>query len=154
LEALGNDTIGVLKTGLKSEHVLVRFASAEALAYLGDPAGAEELATQAVEQPMLRCFCLTALASLDESICFVRLHELLANSSAEVRYGAFRALRALRSQDRADHEIQGEQLNESFWLHTVAPDTVPLVHLSTSRRAEIVIFGEEPALRPPFQFLA
>ena len=50
--------------------------------------------------------------------------------------------------------MQGEFLNDSFWLHRVAPDAPPLVHVSTTRRAEIVLFGEEPTLKPPFSFLA
>src|SRR5262249_18268867 len=37
LEALGQPSIPTLKAGLKSAHPLVRFASAEALAYLGTP---------------------------------------------------------------------------------------------------------------------
>src|SRR5262249_35732520 len=43
LEALGSNSVAVLKNGLQSQHVLVRFASAEALAYLGSPACGEEL---------------------------------------------------------------------------------------------------------------
>src|ERR1019366_5347060 len=43
LEALGRDSIPVLKTGLASEHPFVRFASAEALAYLGSTTGVETL---------------------------------------------------------------------------------------------------------------
>ena len=46
--------------------------------------------------------------------------------------------------------VQGELLNESFWLHRVAPNTAPLAHISSTRRAEIVIFGEEPILKPAF----
>ena len=49
--------------------------------------------------------------------------------------------------------VQGDLLNESFWLHRVAPEAAPLVHFSTTRRAEIVLFGEEPTLKPPFSFL-
>src|SRR5262249_7086707 len=47
-----------------------------------------------------------------------------------------------------------EFLNESFWLHRSAPQSPPLVHLSHSRRAEVVLFGEDPVLRPPFSFLS
>ena len=50
--------------------------------------------------------------------------------------------------------MKGELLNDSFWLHRVAPDTAPLVHVSTTRRAEIVLFGQEPRLKAPFSFLA
>lgn len=151
LEALGTDSIPALKEGLKSSHALVRFTSAEALAYLGSPACGEELAKLVQDKPVLRAYCLTALASLDEAICHVKLRELLSSSSAETRYGAFRALRAL---DEREPTVRGEQLNESFWVHRVAPDSMPLVHISTSRRPEIVLFGEEALLDPPFSFRA
>ena len=151
LEALGSNSIPLLKKGLQSEHTLVRFASAEALAYLGSPACGEELAQLAEQQPMLRAYCLTAMASLDEAVCHVKLRDLLASPSAETRYGAFRALRAL---DEREPAAQGEILNESFWLHHVAPESSPLVHISTSRRAEIVLYGDGMMLRPPFSFLA
>src|SRR5262249_35065550 len=45
---------------------------------------------------------------------------------------------------------QGDYINESFYLHRVAPRTSGLIHISTNRRAEIVLFGEEPMLVPPF----
>jgi hypothetical protein len=152
LEALGPDSMPALKKGLESTHPLVRFCSAEALAYLGSPSGAEELARDVAEQPLLRAFGLTALASLDEAVCQVKLAELLATArDDETRYGAFRALHTL---DENNREVRGEWLNESFWLHRTVPNTPPLVHVSTMKRAEIVLFGEEPFLRPPFWFVA
>ncbi len=150
LEAQGTTALGVLKTGLSSEHVLVRFASAEALAYLGDRSGAEVLAQLVERQPALRAYCLTAMASLDENVCHVKLRELLSSRSAETRYGAFRALRALREDGQ---DVQGELLNDSYWVHRGVGDGPPLVHVSTTKRAEIVLFGEEPTLLPPFSFL-
>jgi hypothetical protein len=151
LEALGTDSIPALKQGLENEHVLVRFASAEALAYLGSPSCGEELAKLVEQQPLLRAFSLTALASLNEAVSHVKLTELLRSRSAEARYGAFRALRALDENDAA---VQGEHLNESFWLHRVEPQSPALVHVSSSRRPEILLFGEEPRLVPPFSLLA
>jgi hypothetical protein len=151
LEALGDESVPVLKRALQHEHPLVRFAAAEALAYLGCPACGEELARLAERQPRLRAFCLTAMASLDEAVSHVKLHELLASPSAETRYGAFRALRIL---DEHDSAVQGELLNEAFWLHRVARESTPLVHLAGSRRAEVVLFGEDAYLVPPFSFLA
>jgi hypothetical protein len=151
LEALGNDSVPLLKTGLTSEHMLVRFCAAEALAYLGSPSGAEELGRLARQQPRLRAYCLTALASLNESICRFKLTELLALPSAETRYGAFRALLAM---DDRDPDTHGELLNESFWVHRLAPHAPPLVHLAMGRRAEVVLFGEEPSLVPPFTLVA
>jgi hypothetical protein len=152
LEALGAGSIGLLKEGLRSPHPLVRFCAAEAMAYLGSPSSGEELARAVVEQPALRAFGLTAMASLDEAVCHVKLRELLLTAKDdETRYGAFRALRAL---DERNSVVAGELLNDSFWLHRVAPDTPGLVHVSSTRRAEVVLFGEEPRLQPPFSFLA
>lgn len=150
LEAEGNVALGTLKTGLTSDHVLVRFASAEALAYLGDRSGGEVLAQLVERQPALRAYCLTAMASLDETVCHTKLRELLSSRSAETRYGAFRALRALGEDGK---DVQGELLNDSYWVHRVVGDGLPLVHVSTTKRAEIVLFGEEPTLLPPFSFL-
>jgi len=151
LEALGKDSILALKKGLTSEHELVRFCCAEALAYLGSPSCAEELGRLAQQHETLRAACLKALASLDEAACHVKLVELMAEPVPDLRYGAFLALRQL-----GDCEVhaQGELLNDSFWLHHVVPNTAPMVHLSTTRRAEIVFFGREPALVPPAKILA
>lgn len=151
LEALGPDSIPTLKKGLASEHPLVRFASAESLAYLGNAACGEELAKLAVEQPALRAFSLTALASLDEAISHVELRRLLGEASAETRYGAFHALHSLDDRDDA---VAGEQVNDSFWLHRTVHEGPSMVHLATTARAEIVLFGEEPVLIPPFPILA
>jgi len=152
LEALGSETQPVFKKGLKSSHALVRFAAAEALAYLGSPSCGEELGKLAAEEPLLRAYCLTALASLkDEAICDIQLRELMASNSPETRYGAFRALRAM---DERGNGVDGQLLNQSFWLHRVAPGSAPLVHISTAQRAEVVVFGDEPHLEAPFSFLA
>ncbi|MGH7224305.1 MAG: flagellar basal body P-ring protein FlgI, partial [Gemmataceae bacterium] len=148
LEALGQRSKAALKHGLESEHPLVRFCSAEALAYLGEADGGNILAAAVDRSPLLRAFALTAMASLDEAICHVRLTELLTSGREdETRYGAFRALHTLNPQHKL---VRGELLNDSFWLHRVAPNGAPLVHISSTRRAEIVIFGDEPMLKPAF----
>jgi hypothetical protein len=151
LEALGEESSPFLKKGLQSTHDLVRFASAEALAYLDCPSGGEELGRLVEKQPALRAFCLTALASLNQSVSQVELTRLLNSPSPETRYGAFRALRA---RDEGDSEARGEFLNDSFHFYRVASESPPLVHLSMSRRAELVLFGAEPGLKAPFQFVA
>lgn len=151
LEALGAPSIPALKRGLTSKHPLVRFCSAEALAYLGSPTCAEELARAVQQQPYMRAYALTALASLDEAACHVKLRDLLVCDADEVRYGAFRALRTL---DERDPVIRGERLGDSFWVHQVAKESNPLVHVSLSRRAEIVLFGPTPKLVPPLAIRA
>jgi hypothetical protein len=152
LEALGPGSKNALKMGLQSPHPLVRFCSAEALAYLGCPACGEELAHVVEKQPLLRSYALTALASLDESVSYDKLERLLCSSlDDEARFGAFNALRTL---DERHPAVKGELLNESFWMHEVAPGTPALIHISTNHRAEIVLFGEEPSLKPPFNIQA
>ncbi|MGE3808430.1 MAG: flagellar basal body P-ring protein FlgI, partial [Gemmataceae bacterium] len=51
LEAHGTGSVDVFKAGLEQEEALVRFCSAEALAYQGDPACGELLAKMVEEQP-------------------------------------------------------------------------------------------------------
>jgi len=150
LEALGPRSIPALKVGLESEVPMVRFAAAESLAYLGSPSCGEELAKQVVEQPFVQAFALTALASLNEAVCRVKLQEMLAANSPETRYGAWRALRAL---DDRDPLVEGEKCGE-FWVHSVARHSAPQIHLSMSKRPEVVLFGPAPALVPPFTILA
>jgi hypothetical protein len=151
LEALGIEAAPELKKGLHDSHPLVRFCAAEALAYLGDPSCGEPLAEAVRAEPRFRAFGLTALASLDEAVCQVKLRELLESPSAETRYGAFRALRTM---DEKSPAVAGEWLGESFSLHRVARDSAPLIHISTTRRAEIVLFGHEQQLLPPFSLQA
>lgn len=153
LEALGTKSVPILKEkGLTSPHAIVRFCSAESLAYLGSPSAGEELGKATVESPMLRAFALTALASLDESISHMKLREMVvSNLDEETRYGAFRALRLLNENDPL---VQGELLNDNFWLHRLARGTKSFVHVCTTRRAEIALFGTTAELQPPFSFLA
>jgi hypothetical protein len=151
LEALGRDSIPSLKRGLTHADPMVRFASAEALAYLGSPVGAEELARLADGHDRLRAFCLAALASLDEMACQERLAELMSSPSAETRYGAFRALHCTNERDPV---VKGTLFNDSFWLHHVAPNSPSMVHLSSTHRAEVVIFGDEPLVVPEIKILA
>jgi hypothetical protein len=151
LEALGPQSAELLQRGLKSKNALVRFASAEALAYLGSPSCAEELGL-AARSSLFRAYALTALASLPEAVCTAELHQLMeSNLTDETRYGAFRALVALNP--RAE-DVRGVRLADSFTMHHVAPGMRPLIHLTTTKRAEVVLFGDAPRLQPPFRLLA
>jgi hypothetical protein len=151
LEALGPSSIPMLKVAMQDDDPMVRFAAAEALAYLGSPACADELAKQVVDHPLVQAYALTALASLNEAVCRIKLMELLSADAPQVRYGAFRALRAF---DDHDPYIQGERIGPTFTLHRLAPDSPPQVHASTGKRAEIVLFGSQPELKVPLSVLA
>ncbi len=149
LEALGPDSRQPLRVGLQSDSPWVRFAAAEALAYLGHADGARDLAELAEKHPSLRPQCLTALASLDDAICLDQLAELMKKPDPQLRYGAFVAL---RSADENHEAVRGVRVNDSFWLHQVAPDSDPLAVVGTDRRSEIVLFGAVLPLRGPFSF--
>jgi hypothetical protein len=148
LEALGKESAPTLKHGLESEHPLVRFASAEALAYLGSTSGVEELARLTVQHPDLRMYGLLALSSLDEGICRNKLAEMLTMDDTSLRCGAFRALRVLQDDKGLRRELGGEVLNHSFWLHQIAPKSSRLVYFALGKKAEIVLFGEEIQVAP------
>jgi hypothetical protein len=92
---------------------------------------------------------LTALASLDQAVSHVELKRLLQSSSGKTRYGAFRGLRVLDDREPA---LGQEEIADKVYLHTVAnePGVPSMVHMSTVRRAEIVLFGQTPQLLPPF----
>jgi hypothetical protein len=151
LEALGKDSLPALRKGLSSDNVLVRFASAEALTYLGSTAGIEELAHLADKHEPLRGHCLAAMASLNESISQMKLTQLMSSPKPQLRYGAFRALLAL---DESNDMVHGDLLADAFWVHRVASGApTSMVHIASSRRAEIVLFGEPPTLVPPFRIV-
>jgi Flagellar P-ring protein len=147
LEALGGNSMRTLRIGLESPSPWVCFASAEALTYLGQSDGATELARLAQDYPALRAHCLKALASMDDAVCTDRLAELMANPDPMLRYGSFCALRLADDNSTALH---AEVVNKSFWVHEVAPGSPGMVHLTSSRRCEIVLFGDNIKLRGPF----
>jgi len=151
LEALGQPGIPALKGALASEYPLVRFAAAEALAYLGNTAAAEPLARIAAEHPALQAYSLTALAALDDALGMSKLEELLAAKEPELRYGAFRALREVDPDGVAIH---GEWARRAYVIHEVGTPGSSLVHVLTEGRSEVVLFGEAPTLVPPFSLTA
>lgn len=147
LEALGMESKYPLRRGLESPSPWVRFASAEALAYLGLSDGAAELARLAEAHPAIRSQCLKALAASDDASSTDRLVELMASSDPNLRFGAFLALRLA---DREHPAIRGTTLNHALALHRVAPGSGGLVHLTSDGRGEVVLFGDRVELKGPF----
>ncbi len=138
LEAMGRDSIPILREGLESEHALVRFASAEALAYLSSTFGIEVLTQVANQHPLFAYHSAIALANLGESVCRDKLGALLTSPEPVVQTAAFHALSLL---DEADPHLGGHFLNETCWLHLVPQSPTPMVSFSTSKRAQVILFG-------------
>ncbi|MFO0891815.1 MAG: flagellar basal body P-ring protein FlgI [Isosphaeraceae bacterium] len=176
LEGLGKSGIEALKPGLQSEHPQVRFLAAESLAYLDDPVGVDVLGETAVKLPKFRAYSLAALAAMDQSASHIKLRKLMDEPDVEVRYGAFNALRTLDPSDpmlgrvrvlddprAAEEEADAEdsmalqmasaatrpRVEDPFALYIVDSEGPPVVHVSRSRRSEIVIFGRAQKLMPP-----
>src|SRR5262249_54948228 len=146
LEAIGEQGIPTLKVGLKSNDPQVRFHSAEALAYLGDPAGLPALFEAARDQYAFRIFALAAMACLEDPEVHVKLRDLMDFPSPETRYGAFRALTTL---DKNDPFVRGEALNHQFRLHTLRTEGPPMVHITNCKKAEVVVFGADQDIKTP-----
>lgn len=143
LEAMGKEAIPILKDGLKSNDAEVRFAAAEALAYLDESVAAEHLADAAANLRSARPAALAALRVIDDANGIDALQSLLSSSSAETRYGAFRTLWLM---DSPIPLVRGEQLGSACGFHVLNVDGPTLIHATRSHHPEIVLFGTEHSL--------
>jgi flagellar basal body P-ring protein FlgI len=164
LEAIGPESVVILKEGLKSPDPEVRYYTADALAYLGDGAGTQVLADAARYEPAFRIFALAALTTLatpEARECLVNLmvvpgKEIVEGterevSSAETRYGAFRSLWTV---DKHDEFLACENMNDEFNLHVIPSQGDPMVHLTRFRVPEVVLFGKDQRLSTPISLTA
>jgi hypothetical protein len=177
LEGLGSGAIEAVQAGLKSPNAQVRFFAAEALAYLNEISGVDVLGATAISQPEFRVYALAALASMDQAASHMKLRKLMDEPDIELRYGAFNALRTLDPRDpflgqvRVLDDPRGEdeddepadsmavaittaarrrsRVEDPFALYIVDSEGPPLVHVSRTRRAEVVLFGRQQKLLPP-----
>ena len=176
LECIGLTAVETLQAGLKSPDENVRFFAAEALAYLDDPSGAEALGETAIHLPKFRAYALAALAAMDQSAAHVKLRILMSEPDNELRYGAFNALRTLdphdpslgsvrvlddpRSEEQQDEpqdsmamalaaSSRRPRVDDPFALYIVDSEGPPVIHISRTRRSEIVVFGRSQKLLPP-----
>ena len=146
LEAIGVDGVDTLLKGIKSKDPEVRFYCAEALAYLDRREAAEPLGQIARDQPAFRVFALTALSAMQDFAAADQLRELLSVPSAETRYGAFRSLWTMNSNDPL---VKGELLGNEFRYHVLDVGGQPMIHVTRNRIAEIVLFGPGQQLLTP-----
>ena len=165
-----------MQAALKSPNDQVRFFAAESLAYLDDPVGSETLAETAIHMPKFRAYALAALASMDQNAAHMKLRNLMSEPDTELRYGAFNALRTLDPHDPSLGQVRvlddpwtEEQQDEApdsmalalasgarrprtedpFALYIVDSEGPPVIHVSRTRRSEIVVFGRSQKLLPP-----
>jgi hypothetical protein len=146
LEAIGPDAVRILKKGVESSDAEVRFYSAESLAYLDQSSAVPVLAETVKSEPAFRAYALTALCALNDIHAADALRDLFDVSSAETRYGAFRALWAMNERDP---QLRGEHLSDKFWLYVVPSAGPPMIHVTHSYRPEIVLFGEDQKFKLP-----
>ncbi len=92
LEAIGVETIPILKEGLQAIELEARFRSAEALAYLNDASGVAVLKEAALNEPAFRAFAIAALSTLKDGDAVLAMRDLMQDEEIETRYGALRAL--------------------------------------------------------------
>lgn len=150
LEALGKEGVKALAKGAAAEDPEVCFYAAEALAYLDEGAAVAPLA-KAARHPAFRAYALTALSAMDDYAAGEALRDLLEVESAQTRYGAFRALWAMNSNDPL---VCGESMNGLFSYHLIETKAKPMVHVTRSFRAEVVLFGPNQRLLTPLMLEA
>lgn len=147
LEAIGEDAAPFLRDALESDNFEVRFASAQSLAYLGDPAGVSVLKEAAKNQPAFRVYALVALSVIREDAeAIMALRELMSTGSLETRYGALRALKELDPKDPFLNPIEFEN---RFVVHVIECESEPMVHVTRRRMPEVTLFGADQRLRLP-----
>lgn len=147
LEAIGARGVETLRKGLQTSDPEVRFYAAEALAYLDETGAVEVLAETARTMPAFRVFALTALSASADLAASEQLKELLHVPSAETRYGAFRALWTVNPNDPV---VMGEWLGGQFGYHVLDTSGPAMIHVTKSRRPEVVLFGRQQRLGAPF----
>jgi flagellar basal body P-ring protein FlgI len=147
LEAIGGDQAKeILKHGLSSNDLEVRFYAAEALAYLDETSATGVLGAIARDEPAFRVNALAALSAMDDPAAYDALRSLLEVKSAETRYGAFRALWAMNQHDPLLHD---ENLGAQFHYHVLDVPGPDMVHVTESHLPEIVLFGKDQQLQLP-----
>jgi len=146
LEAIGQKGVEALRKALKGGDRETRFYAAEALAYLDENGAAEILAETARELPAFRALALAAMSASADFGAYEQLRDLLNVPSAETRYGAFRALWAM---NRNDPLVLGESLGGQFSYHVLNTTGPAMIHVTKSRRPEVVLFGQDQRIRSP-----
>jgi len=146
LEAIGTETIPILKDGLQATELEARFHAAVALAYLNDASGVEVLKEAADKEPAFRAFAMAALSTLTDGDAIIAMRGLLQHQDIEARYGAFRAL-SIASPN--DPEFNTVKLDSGFALHMINSTGDPVIHVTRRRKPEVILFGVDQHFSSP-----
>ena len=146
LEAIGETSIPFLKRAMQSSEPEVRFHSAQALAYMGDPSGVEILKEAVEQQPALRVYALAALSVVEAAEAVMTLRSLMSAPDLETRYGALRALQENAPNDQA---LVRAEFENRFVLFLIDSSGPPMAHVTRRRAPEVVLFGTEQRLKLP-----
>ena len=149
LEAIGPNNplaVDIVAEGLDSPDESVRYNAAMTMAYMNVPEHrtktAQVLGEIAESNKLYRPSCLAVLGTCLKSSFEADqvLHRMLSSKSAETRYGAFRAL---WTRNPSDYMIEGENLAGQFSYHCLNCEGSPMIHVTKSKRAEIVLFSTD-----------
>ncbi len=146
LEAIGDDGVPALKDAINSSDREIQFYAAEALAYLDEPDAVPILGDAIRNEPAFRSRALGALAAMECISAHDELIDLMNDSSAETRYGAFRIL---RQRTPFDPILGGNLIADKFYVHEVNSTGPSLIHVSRQDRAELVFFGSDHYFAEP-----
>lgn len=148
LEAIGTNNplaVEALAAGLEHQTEWVRYNSAMTMAYLNvsqyRTKTARILGELAENNPTYRPSCLAVLGTCLKTSFEADqvLRDLLASQSNETRYGAFHAL---WTRNPKDYMIEGEMLGGQFAYHCLNCGGAPMIHVTKSKRPEIVLFSK------------
>lgn len=146
LEAIGSEAVPVLREGLDSDDLEVRFHAGQALAYLGHSEAAPALGEAADKEPAFRIFALAGLAAVGSTDAVTELTKLLSHDSMETRYGAVRALSTIDD----DQPAIGAERSQRGWILRVIDSTgEPMIHLTQRQKEEVVVFGADQQFQAP-----
>lgn len=146
LEAVGDEAIPVLLSGLKSENMEVQVHSALALAYMNREEGVSILAEVAKNEPAFRIYAMAGMAAAKGAESYFQLKELLNEESAETKYGAFQALTTMNENEPF---VRGLNMDDKFKLHILDTEGSPMIHLTNYKKAEVVLFGLNQKFKSP-----
>lgn len=151
LEAIGRSSLAILTRGMTHHSPVVQFASAMAVAYLGEDSSSETLARLAVSNANYRWHALTALNAVGGNASASQLRKLLHTPEIETRYAA---TRSLVSTGQGGGEISSQQFvsrGKDFTLRTVFSTSAPAVHVARYKEAEIVVYNPDVKLEEAAQ---